>query len=124
VAEVIDAALEARKNGDTVEAFCEAWELPDVRTPTRWIAGFVQCLKSVGLKAERRLEGLGALDRLDPGCQPGLEPEAAAAPAARESSEDNRWQYAYVWSLLSRLQAFCTKTFQSVSRSHFVFTLI
>jgi hypothetical protein len=111
VAEVIDAALEARIEGATVEAFCEAWELPDVRTPTRWIAGFVQRLKSVGLEAERRLEGLDA-----------LQPEADT-PAAPDLPAENRWQYAYVWSLLSRLQAICKKTFQPISRSHFIFTL-
>ena len=104
VVDVIDAALDARATGVTVEAFCEAWELPDVRTPTRWIAGFVQRLKSIGLKAERRLEGLN------------LE-EPQAVPV------ENRWQFAYVWTLLSRIQAVCQTTFQSISRSHFVFSL-
>ena len=104
VADVIDAALDARATGVTVEAFCEAWDLPDPRTPTRWIAGFVQRLKSVGLKVERRLWAL----------QP-QEP--------RDATPETRWQYAYVWSLLSRLQAVCHAAFQPISRSHFIFTL-
>jgi hypothetical protein len=108
VAEVIDAALEARSVGETVETFCETWELPDVRTPTRWIAGFVQRLKSIGLKAERRLEALNTV-------------KAKESPPATVPM--NRWQYAYVWTLLGQLQAACKTISQPLSRSHFVFTL-
>lgn len=110
VAKVIDAALEARAQGVTVEAFCEVWELPDTRTPTRWIAGFVQRLQSIGLKAERRLDALPSSPQ-------------AATPGPQVAVPENRWQYAYVWTLLSRLQAMCHAAFQSVSRSHFVFAL-
>jgi hypothetical protein len=108
---IIDAALDARCKGQTVEAFCESWELPDPRTPTRWIAGFVQRLKSVGLKAERRLEGLGPLEN----------PPTASHEVG--SATENRWQYAYVWALLTRLQEICQTRIQPISRSHFIFTL-
>ena len=110
VAKVIDAALDARAEGVTVEDFCEAWDLPNPRTPTRWIAGFVQGLKQIAIGTERRLASL-----------PRGEPHNDS-PGSMQNSE-TRWQYAYVWSLLSRLRAACHPAFQSVHRSHFIFTL-
>ena len=103
VVDVIDAGLDTRAQGITVEAFCEDWDLPDARTPTRWIAGFVQRLQSVGRAAERRLRALAT---------------STVRPASTAE-----WYYAYVWGLLSQLQAACTATFHPVSRPHFIFSL-
>jgi hypothetical protein len=101
VAEIVDEALASRPAKETVEQFCERCELPDPRTPRRWIRRFVERLDDIGRYTERRLTGLSR----DP---PSHQPEC--------------WQYAHVWRRLGDLQKACRSTCQPVSRSHLAFS--
>lgn len=104
LARVIDASLQARADGTALEAFCEVHGLPDPRTPSRWVAAFCARLQGIGLQAERALHALRPY-------QP------------RGSPLEVRWQYAYVWRLLGRLQNACQAVGRPLSRAHFIFSL-
>lgn len=104
VSDVVDGALQARADGVPLETFCEAYGLPDVRTPSRWVASFVARLKEIGLQVERRLWALSPAE-------------------ARGSPLESRWQYAYVWQSLGRLEDVCRSQGHTLSRPHFIFSL-
>lgn len=104
VSEVVDSALQSRADGVPLETFCEAYGLPDVRTPSRWVASFVARLKEIGLQVERRLWALRPAE-------------------ARGSPLESRWQYAYVWQSLGRLEDICRAQGHPLSRPHFIFSL-